>query len=186
MNGYISSPNLPMLGLSQKCTSEAIDPPLPSKKCYQRRIPENLRHCWQFSYELHLKRHRCVSFAYEYSLLTWSLRSLFIQSPQMDASAVNGDYENGSFQNRPNGTESVSRSRRTASKSAASIWAGLKKRQRVRGNSQARKRQAVELAVPHHPDYEVSQEDPISYCRSCHQGIRSSEWVSARSSWHRC
>ena len=30
MNGYISSPNLPMLGLSQKCTSEAIDPPLPS------------------------------------------------------------------------------------------------------------------------------------------------------------
>ena len=55
----------------------------------------------------------------------------------MDASAVNGDCENGSFQDQPNDTESVSRSRRTASKSAASIWAGLKKRQRARGNSQA-------------------------------------------------
>ena len=55
----------------------------------------------------------------------------------MDASAVNGDYKNGSFQNQPNDTEYVSRLRRTASKSVVSIWDGLKKRQRARGNSQA-------------------------------------------------
>ena len=44
LNGYISFPNRHMLDLSLKSTLEAINPSLPLKKCYQRRIPENFRH----------------------------------------------------------------------------------------------------------------------------------------------
>ena len=44
LNGCISSPTRHMLDLLQKLTSEAIDPPLPLEKCYQRRVPENFRH----------------------------------------------------------------------------------------------------------------------------------------------
>ena len=41
---YISFPSRHMLDLSRNRTWEAIDSPLPLKKCHQSGVPENIRH----------------------------------------------------------------------------------------------------------------------------------------------
>ena len=115
LNGYITSPTRHMLDLSQKHTSEAIDPPLPLEKCYQRRIPENFRHFAMNAFET---RH----FSYEYIFYVTSSVFVYPVGASIDMVQVLSMEI------------AKSHSRRTASKSAASIWASLEmakiKRQR--------------------------------------------------------